>query len=1088
MQKEKFSIPRFSIEHPHFTIVLTLLLLVLGIVSFLSMPARMAPKIPAKNLGVMCMYPGLPAEDMSKLIAQPLEKKLQIVGDVEYTTGVSQEGWCMVVFYFKEGVNLDAKKTELKNLADVVAAMDLPKLMGKPLTLRVVRVDKQNVPVVQFAITRESVSRKDLREFINNLVVSRFQKIPNVQAVGTFGGPVREIQVSVDRNKLEARNLSIRQVKMAIDKSRVIMAGGPLLNNTTEELASVFLSNEINVENVLRELPDVVLASQKGRNIYLRDVAAVKDTVQEMYGDFFYNGKPAIWLGIQPMAEADFYEIDEKAIEFAALLENEYPGLKIEKAFSKTRLMRLNDKNAIIEFFLAASLAGFVILLLLGELGGTMIALAIIPSSVAFGFFVLDMMGFQRDFGIVMGLVFIVGKLVDDSVVVMEVIRRYIDKGIHPRIAAIIGTEEVMPAITLATLTFVVVLFPMTQLSGDMGSGFRSMTTPMIVTILASLVLSVTLTPLMAAHYMRIPKDAVTDEEKARSLPITEELGVFMELEGWLGTLLTRFFLRPFFRMEKVFGRLATWSLDHTLIVMAFMGASLWITMGIFKSLDEEQMPLTDTSIAIGYVRVDPNVTPERMFEISREISAIVKEEKNVIDISMMTGKAPMWGQFFSGYEINNHNEAMIIMNFTIARQEREETMWDINDRIRKKAYQTIPELDAFLLQPVPPTPVAGARAPVEIFVRGFDKDLVYGHSQKMLYIARTQAEGLHSPYIDQTYGLQKWRLKVDEPKAAQMGLNVADVISQTMMSLYGVKSNWFFQPYPEVYEHSKLLIRYSNPYREDVNDLSSIIIKTPKGKSVPLSAIAKIKRVTGYDRLHTFNTLYAASLLGYYKELGLKATTMSALMPAKMQLAQPKGVQLNPAGMMITMLDAFNTLNKGLKIGLIAVYLLLVVYFRSFAIGVVLMLAIPLGGLGSIFSLWFRGMAWSPPVLWGLVILGGIVLSNSILMVDKIEELRKAGWSIRKAIPFASAVRLRPVLMTAITTGIAMMPMALYPPPATEQFRNIATAITGGLASSTIMTLIVIPVAYFLMHGFIVWLKRFYTEQDLNVMRETVD
>jgi len=1087
MQKKKFSIPRFSIEYPHFTIVLALLLLVLGLISFLSMPARMAPKIPAKNLGVMCMYPGLPAEDMSKLIAQPLEKKLQIVGDVEYTTGVSQEGWCMVVFYFKEGVDIDAKKTELKNLTDVTAAMDLPKLMGKTLTLRIVRVDKQNVPVTQFAVTREGVSRKDLRELINNLVVSRFQKIPDVQAVWTFGGPVREIQVNINRNKLEARNLSIQQVKMAIDKSRVIMAGGPLLNIANEELVPVFLSNEMNEENVLQELPGVVLASRKGRNIYLKDVAVVKDTVQEMYGDFFYNGEPAIWLGIQPQAKADFYEIDEKAVELATLLENEYPGLRIQKAFSKTRLMKLNDKNAIKEFLLAASLAGLVMLLLLGELGGTMIALAIIPSAVAFGFFVLDMMGFQRDFGIVMGLVFIVGKLVDDSVVVMEVIRRYIDKGIHPRIAAIMGTEEVMPAITLATLTFVVVLFPMTQLSGDMGSGFRSMTTPMIVTILASLLLSVTLTPLMASQYMSPPKDAITDEETARNLPVTEELGVFVELEGWFGKFLTRFFLRPFFRAEKAFGRLAAWSLDHPLIVMTFMGASLWITITIFQSLDEEQMPLTDTSIAIGYVRVDPNVTPQRMFEISREISSIVKEEKNVIDISMMTGKAPMWGQFFSGYEINTPNEAMIIMNFTIARREREETMWDIESRIREKAYQTIPELDAFLLQPVPPTPVAGARAPVEILVRGFDKDLVYGHSQKMLYIARSQAEGLHSPYIDQTYGLQKWRLKVDESKAAQLGLNVADVISQTMMSLYGIKSGGFFQPYPEVYEHSRLLIRYDNPYREDVNDLSSIIIKTPIGKSVPLSAIARIDRVTGYDRLHTFNTLYSASLLGYYKELGLKATTMSALMPAKMQLPQPKGVQLNPAGMMITMLDAFNTLNKGLKIGLIAVYLLLVIYFRSFLIGVVLMLAIPLEGLGAMFGLMFRGMAWSPPVLWGMVILGGIVLSNSILMVDKIEELRKLGWPVRKAIPFASAVRLRPVLMTAITTGIAMMPIALFPPPATEQFRNIATAITGGLASSTIMTLIVIPVAYFLMHNFLVWLKRFYSEPDLSIKKELV-
>ncbi len=406
--------------------------------------------------------------------------------------------------------------------------------------------------------------------------------------------------------------------------------------------------------------------------------------------------------------------------------------------------------------------------------------------------------------------------------------------------------------------------------------------------------------------------------------------------------------------------------------------------------------------------------------------------------------------------------------------------MWDIEKRVRKKAFQTIPELEAFLLQPVPPTPVAGARAPVEMLIRGFDKDLVYHHSRKVLQIAKSQARGLHSAYLDQTKGFKQWRLEVDEAKAAEMGLNVADVISQAMMALYGVKSQNFFQPYPEVYEHTRMLVRYRTSDRRNADDLSNIVIKTPTGKTVLLSTIARMVPYTGYDRLHTFNSLYSTSLLGYYKELGLKATTMGALMPAKMQLAQPKGVQLNPAGMMITMLDAFNRLNTGLKVSLIAVYLMLVIFFRSFLLGLVLMLAIPLEGIGAMFALWIRGMAWSPPVLWGMTILAGIVLSNSILMVDKIEELRKAGWDIKKAIPHASALRLRPVLMTTITTGIAMMPVAIFPPPATEQFRNIATAITGGLTSSTVMTLIVIPVSYYLMYRFMQGLKQFYNKPDL--------
>ena len=201
----------------------------------------------------------------------------------------------------------------------------------------------------------------------------------------------------------------------------------------------------------------------------------------------------------------------------------------------------------------------------------------------------------------------------------------------------------------------------------------------------------------------------------------------------------------------------------------------------------------------------------------------------------------------------------------------------------------------------------------------------------------------------------------------------------------------------------------------------------------------------------------------------------MSLMMPAKMQLSLPKGYAVGPAGLMGTMLQAFNELQTGLKIALVAVYLLLVVQFRSFAVAVVLMLAIPLQGLGSIGALTLRGMAWSPPVLWGQVVLAGIVLSNSILIIDKILHLRAQGVRRRTAIVAASTLRMRPVLMTALAAGAAMFPIALYPPPATEQFRNIATGISGGLITSTLMTLIVIPVAYSLMDDFVNLLKRAY-------------
>ena len=284
----------------------------------------------------------------------------------------------------------------------------------------------------------------------------------------------------------------------------------------------------------------------------------------------------------------------------------------------------------------------------------------------------------------------------------------------------------------------------------------------------------------------------------------------------------------------------------------------------------------------------------------------------------------------------------------------------------------------------------------------------------------------------------------------------------------------------------SRILIRYRGDQRATRTDLEDLKIKTPSGDLLPLKAIAKIREGIGYDRIHTFDTLYAASVLGYYKELGLRETTMSLMMPARMQFSLPKGYAVGPVGLMGTMLQAFNELQVGLKVALVAVYLLLVIQFRSFGIALVLMLAIPLQGLGSIGALWLRGLAWSPPVLWGMVVLAGIVLSNSILIVDKIIQLRARGIERRTAIIAASVLRLRPVLMTALAAGAAMFPVAIYPPPATEQFRNIATGITGGLITSTLMTLVVIPVAYMLMDDMIALIKRIYLGERTPVVDAT--
>jgi len=1079
---KRWSLPRFAVNHPHVTIVFALLMVALGVYSYLTIPVRMVPRIPTPNLGVVTRFPGMSAEDMERYITRPLEKRIQIVGGVNFLLGVSQEGYSKIVVYFDYDVDLAEKQREMKSLLDTVTN-ELPKAGANTTVPRLIHVDRQNVPIIQFAVRRKGVERTALKEMINNLILTQFQKIDGVLAASTFGGPDRQIQILVDRDRLAAHEMSILNLRRAIDNANFDRGGGPLIEGNSR--IEVRIPNEFKEGMIHERLAKLPVKNHQGRLVYLQDVAKIKDTHAQLYGDFFYNGERAIWLGIQSEPTRDYLKVAKEAKKLATLLEFEYPGLKFDVVFDKTFFIELNDGNALRSFFIAVALSSLVMLLFLGELGGTLIAAAILPSGVAFGFFLIHMLGFQRDFGIMMGLVFVVGKLVDDSVVIVEVIRRYIERGIHPRLAAIRASEEVQVAVAGSTIAFVIMLIPMTQMTGDMGSGFRSMTIPMITSVLASLFMALTLTPLMSAHLFKPKPGAIEDEYALDQIDISESMTPHYEAPpGAIGRVVYLGFLKYYFMFERFFGRIISWGISYKWIVVTATGALIWMTLVLYDTLGQEQMPLTDTSLMLGYVRAQPGTSAERMAEIIPHIERIALAEKNIKDVSALTGQSPVWGQYFTGYGVNRVNEARMILNLTIARKERDETLWDIQERLVSRAKAELPDLDVLFFQPINPTPVAAARAPVEVLVKGPDLNEVHTYGRKILGMAHNESRGLHDPYLDSLYGVPQLNVEVDEALSKSMGMTVQDVVGQVYYAINGGKTNTFFHPEPMLY-HSRLLLRYPGNQRAATrDDLGDLKITTPNGRQVPVKAVARIRETLGYDRIHSYDTLYAASVLGYYKELGLKETTMSLMMPAKMQITPPKGYAVGPAGLMGTMLQAFNELQSGLKVALIAVYLLLVIEFRSFAIGLVLMLAIPLEGVGSLGALWLRGMAWSPPVLWGMVILAGIVLSNSILMVDKIVHLRSLGVAREEAVRTASMLRLRPVLMTALTTVIAIVPVAIYPPPATEQFRNIATAISGGLVTSTVMTLIAIPVAYMIMDDVMSWITRFYMDEHFTLQK----
>ncbi len=330
---KRFSLPRFAVNNPHITIVVSLLMVALGVYSYITTPVRMVPIIPTPNIGVVTQFPGMSAEDMERYITRPLEKRIQIVGGINFLLGVSQEGYSKIVVYFDYDVDLPEKQREMRSLLDTISN-ELPRAGANTTRPRLIHVDRQNAPIIQFAVRREGVDRAALKELLNNVILTQFQKINGVLSAWTFGGPDRQIQIVVDRDKLAAYGLSILQLRKAIDRANFNRGGGALTGNGTR--IEVRIPNEFREGDIRTRLPKLPVGNRGGRVVYLDDVAEVSDTNAQMYGDFFYNGEPAIWLGVQAEPERDNLAVADDAKQLAALLEQEYPGLKFDLAFDKT--------------------------------------------------------------------------------------------------------------------------------------------------------------------------------------------------------------------------------------------------------------------------------------------------------------------------------------------------------------------------------------------------------------------------------------------------------------------------------------------------------------------------------------------------------------------------------------------------------------------------------------------------------------------------------------------------------------------------------------------------------------------------------
>ncbi|MER3402686.1 MAG: AcrB/AcrD/AcrF family protein [Armatimonadota bacterium] len=1074
-----FNLIEWSVKHPSaiyafYTAVLALA--VWSIVAYL--PRRMMPYIESPQIGVVTRAPGLSAEDMETYYTKPIEQRMTAVAGVRYIRSTTQDGYSIVVLEFPYGTAMQKKLTEVQTLLMAVQD-DLPMQGANSQPSWVLLIDPLNLPVLTLAVTGDSRwTPARLREVLENEIADRIKRTSSdIYTVSVFGGYRRQIQVIVDRNKLSAYELNILDIKQAIDAQNRSAPAGRLTAGGYEEL--------VRVDTLARSAEQVAhfpIKAVGDRVVRLQDVARVIDTYDEKRSGYFHqwqeagqwHTEPALALNILQNPWASSPTVIEAVMKEIHAIEQDYPGLRFRVAYNNAEFVDVLLKNLWEELLLAVLLAGLVVWLFLGEWRMTLIALTAIPTSMAMAILALVPMGMSLNSSTLIGLLFGIGRLVDDAIIDLHAVRRHLRMGKTPVQATVDGITEVRRSVAASTLMIVIALTPLLFAGGIVEQMFVGLVWPLIFGLLASFLVSMTLTPALAGHFLRSDSPPPSALERWLVLPFQKGLD----------------------RLETGYGRLIRYLLRHRLANLIRIMATLIVGFGFYYFIGSEMMPLGDIGQAYLRLEMAPGSSYAATEQAVSRLQKIIEKHPEIRRVSWEVGAegGPGYyeGAYFTGYASMRENTATAMITLT-SKDERRRDIWQILDSIHAEATATIPGIRLLQIKEMGVDVMATAAAPIQILIYGPDFVLTSRLAEETLQIARTQVPDLFQPGTSWSLSRPIWRLRIDLEKASQMGLTADSIAQQAFYALQGGYTNEFYR-FPDWggRRQTTILIRYEESQRLHPQDLEQLMLVNAQGESVPLKAVARVERTLTPTLIERDGLRRVVSVMGYYRrgdyrppQIDLNGdgtpdhayvepqapprpsmdVAMDVMMKAMSQLNwPPREYGMEVRGDMTQMMDSFRRMLVGFGVALLLMYLVLVAPFGGFLQPLQMIFSLPLELSGVFIFLWLMKQAFSTVSLLGIIVLTGMDITAAILIIELILVLRAQGVPREEAVVQGCIDRLRPILMTVVVTLAALSPVAFFPKMGTDAYQPLATAVIGGLLMGTVLTLIDIPIMHTLV------------------------
>ena len=1015
-------IPEFSVNRKVTTAMLAMILVVLGTITFFQLGLDFFPDLEFPTVSVITTYRGASSEDIENTITRPLEQIINSVSRVKKVNSLTIEGASVIMVEFEWGTNLDFAAQDVRDQIGLYQSY-LPEEATDPL---VVKFNFSQFPIIFGGITAERPT-VELKDIIEDEVAPRIERIDGVASVQVFSTEVREILVDVDKTAVESLNLSLDQILLALRMENLNLPAGHVVERHAE-----FLIRTLGEFERVEDIENTIVGStQNGKPVYLKDVADVRDGLKEArFISRIQREKGVIYMitkrsGANTVitAKAVNRELERiqqtlpEDIEFWPFMDQ---GDMIQQVINRT------GGNALVGGIFAI----FFLFIFLRNWRPTLTIALAIPLSVITTFIALYVAGYTINLLTLGGLALGIGMLVDNAVVVIENIFRHLEEGKERGEAAKRGASEVGMAITASTLTTIAVFFPMVFAKGITGKLTQGLALSIAFALLASLFVALTIVPMVASLLFKANKNRNAGGKAVKKVEFEKARNVYRNL------------------LHKALKR-------RGLVLLGVLGLFL-LSFVIVPFLGTEFMPSQDQDMLILNVRMPVGTSIEETDRVAKMVEELLDQQPEVQTVSAQIGSAAEEDPSdLAGGMSNSGTHEGIVWVGLIPQTEREATDIEVLERIRKN----LPQLKGVKFEALDMSQMmmGGSSAPVEIKI--FGKDIYQLREIADNIVARIQdVEGLRDITHSFSQGKPEYHIRINREQASRMGLMVSQIASTIQTASLGTVATRYREGNDEV----DIRVRFRKQSRDSLSDIENIPIRTPANQMVRLDQVASISQGEGPIQIDRENQARVVTVLANIagRDLGSVVRDIKQRI-TRLERGLPSGYFIEFGGQYDDMQEAFVIMAAAFALATLLVYMIMASQFESFRHPFVIMFTIPLALFGVVLALLVSGKPVSLPVLIGFIMLAGIAVNNGIVMVDYINQLKRRGMEKKEAILQACTVRLRPVLITAFTTILGMMPMALSTSQGAEMRAPMAITVVGGLVATTLLTLFVIPIIY---------------------------